>query len=54
MQIANFQERCQTLFELLDKSALDMSQIKTLDVARALEKNVCQIDSITLNYKSYY
>jgi len=42
MQIANFQERCQTLFELLDKSALDMSQIKTLDVARALEKNLIQ------------
>jgi hypothetical protein len=40
MQIANFQERCAGLKELLDKPSAEMSQIKTLDVSRALQKNV--------------
>jgi ariadne-1 len=42
MQIANFQERCTNLKELLEKPIPDMNQIKTLDVSRALEKNLIQ------------
>lgn len=40
MQIANFEERCAVLKELLEKPIADMNQIKTLDISRALEKNV--------------
>lgn len=40
MQIANFQERCAALKELLEKPISEMNQIKTLDIARSLEKNL--------------
>jgi len=40
MQIANFQERCTSLKELLEKAVSDMNQIKTLDISRSLEKNL--------------
>lgn len=40
MQIANFEDRCKLLKELLEKPIAEMNQIKTLDVSRGLEKNV--------------
>lgn len=50
MQIANFEERCAALKELLEKPIAEMNQIKTLDISRALEKNVSNhsLHSITL------
>jgi ariadne-1 len=42
MQIANFEERCRLLKELLEKPIAEMNQIKTLDISRALEKNLIQ------------
>jgi len=40
MQIANFQERCNSLKDLLEKPVAEMNQIKTLDISRSLEKNL--------------